>query len=63
MLRRTCKEVTHLVLQAQDRRLPWIDRVAVRLHMLICDTCPRFLAQVGLMRRAMDQWRREREGE
>lgn len=63
MLRRTCKEVTRLVLQAQDRQLPMIDRVAVRLHMVICDACPKFLAQVGLMRKAMDQWRHYRDRE
>ena len=63
MLRRTCKEVTRLVLQAQDRQLPLIDRVAVRLHMVICDACPKFLAQVGLMRKAMDQWRHYRDRE
>ena len=63
MLRRTCKEVTRLVLQAQDRELPFIDRVAVRVHMFICDACPKFLAQVGLMRQAMDQWRNYRDRE
>jgi len=63
MLRRTCKDVTRLVLQAQDRQLPFVDRVAVRVHMVICDACPKFLAQVGLMRKAMDQWRHYRDRE
>ena len=63
MLRRTCKDVTRLVLQAQDRPLPWIDRVAVRLHMLVCEACPRFLSQVRLMSQAMDRWRHYRDEE
>ena len=42
---------------------PFIDRVAVRVHMFICDACPKFLAQVGLMRQAMDQWRNYRDRE
>lgn len=57
MLRRTCKQVTHLVLQAEDRALPWRERLAVRLHLLVCKACPRFVAQVALMRRASRQWR------
>ncbi len=60
-LRRTCKEVTHLVLQAEDQALPLHERVAVRLHMAACHACPRFLKQVQLMRRASARWRRYSE--
>ena len=56
-LRRSCREVTRLVLAREDRALPWADRVAVRLHMQICKACPRFEKQVALMRGAMLQWR------
>jgi len=61
ILRRTCKEVTYLVLQAGDTTLPLADRVAVRLHMYACRACPRFLKQVLLMRRASERWRRYTE--
>ena len=61
MLRRTCKEVTRLVLQAEDRPLPLVERVAIRLHMVVCDACPRFLRQVAFMRQAVDRWRSYRE--
>ena len=61
MLRRTCKEVTHLVLQAEDIALPLSDRLAVRLHMYACRACPRFIKQVVLMRRASERWRRYTE--
>lgn len=61
ILRRTCKEVTHLVLQSEDTALPLADRVAVRLHMYACHACPRFLKQVLLMRRASERWRRYTE--
>lgn len=62
-LRRTCKEVTHLVLQALDEALPWHERLAVRLHMMACKACPRFVAQVKLMQRASARWRRYSESE
>lgn len=62
ILRRTCREVTRLVLQAEDgRRLPLADRLALRLHLLACHACPRFLKQVELMRRAGERWRRYSE--
>ena len=35
-----CKEVTRLVLMAEDTSLPLRQRLAVRFHMLICKACP-----------------------
>ncbi|MBK7003393.1 MAG: zf-HC2 domain-containing protein [Rhodoferax sp.] len=54
---RTCKEVTALVIAREDRDLPWHDRLALRLHMSICATCPTFERQIISMRNAMQQWR------
>lgn len=61
--RRTCRQVTELVLRGEDAPLPWHERAAVRLHMQICAACPRFLQQVRLMREAMGRWRRYAEGD
>ena len=55
--RRTCKEVTALVIAREDRLLPWRDRLALRLHMAICAACPTFERQVLTMRNAMKHWR------
>ncbi len=63
LLRRSCKQVTHLVLQAEDRALPLRERLAVRLHMLVCKACPRFADQVALMRSASKRWRTYSESE
>lgn len=63
LLRRSCKQVTHLVLQAEDRALPLRERLAVRLHMLVCKACPRFADQVALMRSASRRWRQYSESE
>lgn len=58
-LRRTCKEVTFLLMQAQDQGpLPWWDRLALTLHMKACDACPRVRDQLALMQRATSRWRR-----
>ncbi|XHS77199.1 zf-HC2 domain-containing protein [Burkholderiaceae bacterium UC74_6] len=60
-IRRTCKEVTHLALQALEQPLPWSDRLAVRLHLWVCKLCPPFMRQLALMQRATGQWRRYSE--
>lgn len=56
-LMRSCKEVTALVIAREDRALPLAERLALRVHMAICQTCPRFERQVMTMRNAMRQWR------
>lgn len=54
---RKCKDITHLVLEGEDRPLRLSERLAVRWHLLICGNCARFVAQVGVMRQAMVRWR------
>ncbi|UXH80288.1 zf-HC2 domain-containing protein [Roseateles amylovorans] len=57
-IRRTCKEVTFLLMQAQDQGpLPWWERLALTLHMTACDACPRVREQLNLMQRATARWR------
>lgn len=56
-LRRSCRDVTRLVLQGEDRTLSAGERLLVRFHMLICKACPRFQRQVVFMRQAMGRWR------
>lgn len=55
--RRTCKEVSALLIAREDRELPLSDRLALRLHMAMCQACPRFERQLLTMRNAMKQWR------
>jgi len=60
---RTCKEVSALVIAREDRVLPWHDRLALRLHMVICAACPTFERQVLTMRNAMKAWRNYEDSE
>ena len=62
-LQRSCREVTRLVLAGEDRRLSWFERLLLRSHLKVCQACPRFVAQVALMRGAMARWRHYSEGE
>jgi hypothetical protein len=49
----SCKEVTRLVSQGLDQRLPFGRRVALRIHLAICDGCTNFSKQLGFVRKAM----------
>ena len=51
----SCKEVSSLVSQGQDRRLGFADRVALRVHFSICRGCRNVNAQMALLRTAMKQ--------
>jgi len=51
----TCKEVSHLVSQGLDRKLGFAERVALRLHLAICDGCTNFNKQMAFLRRAMQR--------
>jgi hypothetical protein len=58
-----CRESTRLVLEGEDRRLAWHERLAVRVHLAICAACPRFVAQVRFMRRSLGRWKAYAEEE
>lgn len=60
-LHRTCRDVTRLVLESQDRPLRPLESVSLRLHWMICERCRRFRQQQRLMRVALDRWRRYRD--
>lgn len=57
----TCRDVTHLVLEGEERPLSLTERWAMRLHWLICDACRNFRQQSAGMRVAMDRWRKYRD--
>jgi Putative zinc-finger len=52
-IRLSCKEASRLISQGMDRRLSVTERIALRLHVGICDACTRFTAQVDFLRRAL----------
>ncbi len=49
----SCKEATQLVSQGLDRRLGFLERMTLRLHLLICDGCTHFRKQTAFLRKAM----------
>ncbi len=59
-IRRSCQDVTRLVLESQDRPLDGLERLSLRLHWLACRSCRRFQHQQHVMQQALDRWRRYR---
>ena len=57
ILRRTCKEVAALLVAREDRTLPLVERVALRLHLAACNACPVFERQLLTVRNALQSWR------
>jgi len=58
-----CRQVTEMLLLAQERPPSPRERVLVALHMPLCAACPRFRQQVQLMKKASQRWRSYSEDE
>ena len=54
---RTCKEVSMLLSQSQDRPLGMAEKLAVTLHLAICHGCANFRRQLKFLRTAARRWR------
>lgn len=54
---RTCREVAAILVAREDRDLGLADRLALRIHMAMCDACPKFERQMLTMRNGLRQWR------
>ena len=59
ILRRTCKEAAALLVAREDRPLPTVERLALRLHLAACSACPQFARQLSVMREALTRWRED----
>jgi hypothetical protein len=52
-LQLTCKDVSRLLSDGQDKHLPPTERARMRLHLVICDHCREINEQIDFLRRAM----------
>ncbi|HHH35397.1 MAG TPA: zf-HC2 domain-containing protein [Gammaproteobacteria bacterium] len=58
----SCKEVSKLVSQAQDRSLTLRERISVRLHLFMCNMCRRYRRQLVFLTRAGRNFRNTPRG-
>jgi hypothetical protein len=48
-----CREVTRLVSESLDRKLPLRQRFGIRVHFMMCKLCPEAKRQMLFIRQAM----------
>lgn len=53
----SCRKVSHLISQMQERELTGIERWRLKWHLAICDACLAFEKQMRIMREAMRRYR------
>lgn len=46
----SCKQVTHLLSEAQDRQLSMTERLPLKMHLLMCQGCRNFNRQMDFLR-------------
>ena len=51
----SCKHASQLISKSLDQRLPFFDRVSLRLHLLICNVCSRFRQQLYTLKSAIKE--------
>lgn len=47
-----CKQASALMSRAMDAKLPFGKRMALKLHLFICDGCTNFSSQMSFLRKA-----------
>ena len=45
-----CKQVSHILSEAQDRKLALAERLPLRLHLAMCQGCRNFKKQLSFLR-------------
>ena len=53
----SCKEVSRLLSQGEDRRLTLPERLKLRLHLRVCAACTGFARQIAFLRAALQRYR------
>ena len=48
----SCKEVARLASESQDRSLRFGERLSMRLHLLLCNMCSRYVNQLKFLKQA-----------
>ena len=47
---KSCREITQLLSEAQERPLKFTERVSVKIHLMICDGCRNFSRHMDSLR-------------
>lgn len=56
-----CKDVTHLLSEAQDRQLTLLERMQLEVHLAMCSGCTNFKGQMAFLRAACRSYLKDRD--
>lgn len=59
----SCKEVTHLLSESQDRPLGMSEKMQLEMHLAICKGCKNFKSQMSFLREACKRYLVDHNGE
>jgi putative zinc finger protein len=48
-----CKQITELASKSLDTSIPWPQRFEMKLHLLICKSCARYVKHIKFMQKAL----------
>ena len=58
-----CKEMTHLLSEAQDRKQTVSERLQLEMHLAMCSGCRNFKSQMAFIRQACRRYLTARDSE
>ncbi len=53
---KSCKEISKLVSQAQDKPLTFMEKMSLRMHTFICGNCRSFEKNIAFIHNAMKEF-------
>lgn len=59
----SCKQASRLISQSLDRPLDWRERLALKLHLALCDACRQFTRQLHWLRGALRHFAHQAEND
>lgn len=51
----SCRKITKLISDSQDRELPWQSWLVMKLHLFVCKFCSRFFKQIQFFNELMNE--------
>ena len=57
----SCKEITHLLSESQDRKITVAERVHLEMHLAMCKGCKNFKSQMSFLREACKRYVKEQK--
>ena len=55
----SCKEITHLLSESQDRKLNLSEKFHLQMHLAMCKGCKNFKNQMNFLRAACKRYRKD----